>query len=260
MLNENKELPVQYESSGLFVAQGNWIHPDRIISSYEIMFVLEGEVHIQEEEAVYSLKKDDLLMLHPARRHFGCRESKAPVSFYWVHFYTCLPGLPGLLKPQDSYVFHQYFRQLLHLVNTPGYPGYMADSLAGLIVGEVQYLQREHQAGGSSLAGQIAEWVRLNIDRNISVKMAAEHFGYHENYIGKLFQQAFGVGMKEYINNEKIKAAKNYLRTTNDSVKQIAHRLGYRDQNLFVKFFRYHEQISPTKFRNLYFHTHMNKS
>jgi len=56
-----------------------------------------------------------------------------------------------------------------------------------------------------------------------------------------------------------MKLAKNLLISTNYSVKQIAFMLDYKEENLFIKFFKYHERVSPTNFRNTYFNTHMNK-
>ena len=34
---------------------------------------------------------------------------------------------------------------------------------------------------------------------------------------------------------------------------------GFDDYKEFLKFFRYHEGLSPSSFRKLYFNTHLNK-
>ena len=41
---------VKYDGSGKFISRGEWIHPERIIKSYEIILVTEGEVNIEENE------------------------------------------------------------------------------------------------------------------------------------------------------------------------------------------------------------------
>ena len=76
---------VFYSGAGKFVSQGEWIHPDRVISTYELIFVLHGTVCITEEKQVYHLKKNDLLLLEPGRRHFG-HQASSNTSFFWVHF------------------------------------------------------------------------------------------------------------------------------------------------------------------------------
>ena len=39
---------VKYISSGKFISNGEWIHPDRILDSYEMIFVTKGHVYLNE--------------------------------------------------------------------------------------------------------------------------------------------------------------------------------------------------------------------
>ena len=55
-----------------------------------------------------------------------------------------------------------------------------------------------------------------------------------------------------------MKLAKDLLLTTDMSVKQISRELGYSEENLFIKFFTYHEKISPAAFLAKYCNTHIN--
>ena len=43
------------------------------------------------------------------------------------------------------------------------------------------------------------------------------------------------------------------------SVKEISAKLGFTDTDKFVKYFKYHENISPARYRNTYTNTHINK-
>ena len=67
-----------------------------------------------------------------------------------------------------------------------------------------------------------------------------------------------GVGMKEYITSSKIKLASELLTTTLDSVKEISARLGFRSENNFIKFFKYHTMTTPAKYRSAHANTHIN--
>ena len=46
---------IKWISSGKFVSRGEWIHPDRIIDSYEIIFVIKGTVYIDENGTITGL-------------------------------------------------------------------------------------------------------------------------------------------------------------------------------------------------------------
>lgn len=39
----------KYEMIGEFATESDWIHQERMISSYEMIFVLEGTVYMSEE-------------------------------------------------------------------------------------------------------------------------------------------------------------------------------------------------------------------
>ena len=65
------------------------------------------------------------------------------------------------------------------------------------------------------------------------------------------------IKLKDYIASEKIKCARDMLISTGLPIKHIAYELGYENENLFVKFFVYHEGIGPLEFRNKYCGTHI---
>ena len=108
------------------------------------------------------------------------------------------------------------------------------------------------------MASQITEYIRNNKKRGITVSDIARHFGYNADYIGKYFKKIHGIGLKEYLAVQRIKLAKDFLLTTDMSVKQISSELGYNEENLFIKFFTYHEKISPAAFKAKYCNTHIN--
>ena len=57
---------------------------------------------------------------------------------------------------------------------------------------------------------------------------------------------------------ERLKLAAEALILEQKSVREIALSCGFEDENLLAKFFKYHEKITPSMYRNRYFHIHMN--
>lgn len=108
------------------------------------------------------------------------------------------------------------------------------------------------------MASKITEYIRNNIKSGITVSEVADHFGYNADYIGKYFKSIHGIGLKEYLALQRVRLAKDLLLTTDMSVNQISRELGYSNDNLFIKFFTYHEKISPTAFKNKYSNTRIN--
>ncbi|MBQ4631460.1 MAG: AraC family transcriptional regulator [Clostridia bacterium] len=249
-----------FESStiGEFQSVSEWIHPDITVTTHEIIYVINGEVHIAEEDEEYSLYPNELIVLDPNKRHFGFKTSQTHTSFYWFHFYTNIDIPCKLCKSDDYYDIKYLLKRLLHISNTPTYTQNAKDSAGLMILEELISLTASKVLSDRALISSISEYVRLNIKNKITVESIAHHFGYNPDYIGKLFKEYFNTGLKKYINSERIKLAKDMLFTSNMTVKQISSHLGFSTENNFIKFFVYHEHISPSKFRNKSANTHIN--
>ena len=259
-LSSDPAVSVSYLYSGLFETQEEWSHPHRVIDSYEILYVVAGEVYLEEEGERFSLKAGDVYLLRPDCRHGGYRISRGKTSFYWVHFVTDgWPGLgTGLLSVPDSYRFSLLLKQLLHIANTPGYTAYAPDAALGLLLAELTAAGRDGESGGGPLVSKIAGWVRIHSREKLTVGEVAARFGYHPDYLCVLFRKSLGMSLKAYIGGERVKFAQSLLLTTDKPIKELAEELGWESENAFIHYFRYHTGMGPGRFRGVYHHTHMN--
>ena len=247
-----------YDRIGEFHSSGEWIHPKRVINSFEAILVLEGTVYIAEEAQNYVLQKNQLLLLEPRKEHYGYKTVTEPTAFYWFHFFTDLDAPLKCYTGADIYETKSLFKKLLHISNTPAYSPAAADAAGYLIFEELVRLSAGDTASHQALAAKMTEFIRNNSKSGLTVSDIARHFGYTADYIGKYFKKARGIGLKDYLALQKMKLAKDMLLTTDMSVKQLAKELGYAEENLFIKFFTYHEKISPAAFKAKYYNTHMN--
>lgn len=263
MIKINGDLKLEYVSSGLFKSDGTWCHPRRIIDTYEIIFMYEGTAYICEDGIEYTLRKNDILLLTPGKEHYGFRQSEEYVSFSWLHYRSTHKDYTDFTKyfhTPNPYGLKTLFSQCLHTVNTPAYNSICADLYTALIVEEILSIVKTNSRSQNYLASQIWEYVRINIEKDLSVKTVAEHFGYHENHISRIFKGAYGILLKTYIAKQRIEYARNLLHTTLYTVKQISQMLSFKSENHFIKFFKYHTKITPSEYRNSYSNTHINKS
>jgi len=256
------DIRVQYEFGGKFTSEESWIHPRRTIDTYEVIYVLDGEIKLEEENERYILTPGDVLILRPGCEHGGWQENSGKTAFYWIHFHADnFDGMkirPGLLPGAGQYRFSVLFRQLLHIGNTPGYPPYAADAALALLLAELCSAQRNGETVGIPLVHEVAEWIRINSMHKLTAETVAEHFNYHSDYLCAIMRKHFGLRLKQYINRERIKLVKNLLLTTDLSIKQLAEKLEWESENQFIHYFQYHEKIGPACFRDLYYNTHLN--
>lgn len=84
---------------------------------------------------------------------------------------------------------------------------------------------------------------------NITVTSTAEHFGLSVSYLSRLFHNAAGMKMGEYILMLKFHEAKLLLRTTDLSVTEIAERCGFSGCSAFIRSYRAKEGMTPGAYR-----------
>lgn len=250
---------VSHISSGKFMSKELWIHPKRNINSCELLFVLTGEFEIREADTVYALSPDTVLILDKNTPHEGVLE-KADVSFFWVHFpekpdSILLPKVLKLTNPTNVLVL---FRQLLHYSNSIKYPKFTSDLILQLILTEINIQYISPVANQIALVNEICEWIRINVQSNISADDISNHFKYNKDYLTRLFKKANLPGLKETIIQTKINKARYLLLSTDLSLKEIGLLVGFENYLDFLKFFKYHENISPSIFRNTYSNIHLN--
>jgi len=245
---------IEFYSIGLFTTDKEWIHPVICEKTYEIIYVVEGDVHLYEDDKKIDLKKGELVVLSPFKTHGGYKVSKGKTSFYWLHYTKSgdIKDTFTLNSFSDSYLF----KKLLHYNNIPDADIFLKDSITCHIIGEIN--MHTQSLKKNSLAANILEWTRINASAELNVKKCAHHFGYNSDYISFLIKKEYKKSLKSIITDYIIKKANEYLLNTSYSIKEISNILEFDNPNAFVNYYKYHEHISPSKFRNSYYSTHMN--
>ena len=254
LLNKN----VEFSYAGLFSSgSGMWTHPRREERSFEIIYVTEGKVFMREGNEDYCVAKGQLLLLRPGIEHCGFRESTG-VSFYWLHFFLENGELPFEKQFFTSFDHAYLFKELLHYNNLPNVPDYLVNSVLIRILSEMYFQIQNSVDSSDRISEEIYEWIRLNASAGLTVETVAGHFGFSPDHITRLVKKIYGVGAKALINRFLLLRAKELLLNTNKYTKEIAYELGFESDNAFITFFKYHENVYPSYFRNEYCKIHMN--
>ena len=252
------EIKIEHYSIGLFDTEEKWIHPDITVSTYEIICVQKGVVHISEDGVEYSLEKNDLLLLDAEKRHFGFKYSEGRTSFFWVHFRCNDIEKLNISKVLRNFDEVDLFKELLHNYSVLLQERFYLDSICAHIIGKIVAKSAENVY--SKIACDIFEWTRINANAKLHVSDIARHFRYSDEHVSRLIKKNYKVGLKQLINEFIIKKANNLLINDNFSIKEIADILGFENYNSFVKFYKYHQKISPTKYKNKYFNNILNNN
>jgi AraC-like DNA-binding protein len=86
---------------------------------------------------------------------------------------------------------------------------------------------------------------------NLTLPLIAAAANYTPNYLSGEFARAYGLTPMEYLRERRLRRAKELLRTSSLSIKEIACLVGIGDQYYFSKVFSARNGLSPSKYRQL---------
>ncbi|HAN42609.1 MAG TPA: hypothetical protein DCP98_04195 [Sphaerochaeta sp.] len=88
-----------------------------------------------------------------------------------------------------------------------------------------------------------------SLDKKRSLADLSELTDLDESYLCRLFKRECHMTINEYIQNQRINEAKWMLESSDNSIIDISHLLGFSTQSYFCSVFKKIVGISPAKYR-----------
>lgn len=87
-------------------------------------------------------------------------------------------------------------------------------------------------------------------EQDLTVESLCRAFGKTAPYFSRLFKEASGVGILDYINHRRIQEAKYLICNRKAlSVNELAERTGFSNANTFIRVFKKYEGVTPGKYQ-----------
>jgi two-component system response regulator YesN len=109
-----------------------------------------------------------------------------------------------------------------------------------------------HQNYKQQIVAKVADYIRHNLDKHLSLSEVAAEFNVSPNYLSQLFTRFAGEGFVEYITAARIGVAKEMLVRGEGPVYEIAEKLGFESAFYFSRVFKKVEGVSPREFVRQY--------
>ncbi len=262
--------PLHAENGGLFVSDGTGTHPDRVIGSFELLFVRSGTLWLEEAGAEHEVGRGESLLLEPHRRHRGTKPYEPGLSFYWVHFRlrrgraagsASTPGLtlPRHASPPRPDRLAELFHRFLDDQESDRLTPLSAASLVALMLDEVGAAPpRPVSAASNVLAARAEAYIASHLHEPLGAADVAAALAVNPDYLNRAFRRVRGHTITEQIHRRRLREVRGLLRETTLPMKQIAARCGFRDPAYLRRLFTRYEGLSPSRFRKLYARLHVN--
>lgn len=264
--------PLEAVNAGLFVSTGQGIHATRVVDSFELLFVTQGQLEFFEEDRVFHLGKYNALLLWPGRKHGGLKPYEPELSFYWVHFRlrpeaaTTIPNsyiqVPQLTKVVQPERLAELFLRFLDDQEADNFAPLAASHLVMLMLYELivsaDTAQRAENAE-ALLAERIHAYIAAHFHEAISTSRVARYFKYNPDYLERVYHREKGISVTESIHHRRIKEARAQLLLQSQmNINEIAFACGYKDPGYFRRMFKRVTSMTPKTYRALYKRTHIN--
>lgn len=265
-------------TAGRFVAVEDYVHQKRCLKDAVLLLGFSGECHIAQDGIETVIKKGDFRILFPNTTHYGTKPNKSSQSHFWCHFY--LPEnyiiadktlaetyrqngyvvIPEYASIRDFSKFFVLFSQLIDSAENDVFNLAICNSYLKILLcmlADNDYAQKNEKA--KKVIFKLKEWMEFEKFKNTSVSAAAKALGYNANYLSRVVKEEVGLTPIEFINQTRVKKAKNMLVNSNMKLSGIAYECGFTDEKYFLKVFKKYENITPSQYRNAFFRKNVNK-
>lgn len=245
MIEDCKASDISPIFSGHQICKKNHSFGPYVRSYYLIHFCLTGKGVLFDKYGKHEIQKGELFVIRPGEITTYEADEDDPWEYSWIAFGGKMAEIfdTGVsVYPYPIEIGLQLKELTLDGISSPAV-------FISLIFQLIYKLFSETNEGESSIAEKMKRYIKFNYMNDITVQKISDYFGFERSYLYRVFKNATGIGIKEYITKKRMTEAKTLLKK-GYSVGSTAHAVGYRDQFNFSKAYKAYFG-SPPKEREL---------
>ena len=248
---------------------------------FRLFYVLSGSFSIKFENETINLTEKDLITIPPGTAYKLQLEKNKKATYYILNFdFNYCAENQSAKAPVPIKLFNE--NDIFSTFSVPPYNSIFVlknatfaeeilDEINDLILTQIyqeksikttllKYLLtkaiiRHENTATSSLTKALIEKAKDYINKNIidcpSNEAIAKAMGYHSYYLNYLFVTYERITLHRYMDNVRLKRAKDLLICTNLPICEIAEKSGFSDASYFSRTFKKSVGMTPKQYRNL---------
>ncbi len=259
---------------------------DRSIFDYEFIFIDKGTMSIEIEGKRYIVKEGDMILIPPNVHHritwhkTDCCQPHVHFDFEKDEFSKVIPisfkRKEDMTETEISYFRENFLNKnglnlpyvvestnpslirnlILHIINEFTFDdpakllhmeGVLKILIAFFISDALGYKEENESFDTISL---LVRYMTKNLQNNLSLHDFELQANLSSWQLNNLFKKAFNTTPKKYYDNLRIQYAKNLLRNSYKSIKEIANFLGFDEPQTFSRWFYNLDGRYPTQYKN----------
>lgn len=234
----------------------------------ELLYLLNGRLEVQVENEIYTLNKDDFLLINSNKKHlFKAKTKEVFYAQFKIHYGELAEhlGANQLLfwcntindKNEKYHNLREILNEILNCYYEKQQEGsfhleslcyealYILTSYFMVKVDDTKLKKRQHD----NRISEIQNYVQMNYHKEISLNDLAKQLYLSNAYLSKYIKKQFGMGFAEYLSNVRLFHAVDDLLYTEKKIVNVALDNGFPNTASFNKVFREYYQMTPYTYR-----------
>lgn len=246
--------------------QKKWYTPPHYHPHFELCFIVEGQGWFYNNCHLYNVKAGDLFLAKIGEVHYGAASGIDSFKMYYLGFkldqmknleldYIDI-GNNRVVEDQTGNLKLMFDQIIDEIRSDQKQSMRMAQSLLiQLLITVLRNYASTFEQNKSSATilhpaiKRTLELLHSEVSTRHSVDELAAAVHLSRSHLNRLFKSNLGISIGSYIRALYIDRAKYYLRETNDSITEIADRMGFDSIHHFSMFFKNFTKVSPAEFR-----------
>ncbi len=263
--NQNaKELPFSVSEVGHFKAGPNFYTERTGKKEYYILYTISGRGIIKHKGQTLQLEKNTAILIYCEDYHHYATDSSDSWEHVWIHFNGV--GAKSYYDIVNDTAIKSVFiedtadfmKNIKNIMSNPGVNDikqsmmislHITNILTAMAMGKYRVKDTKVMLQHKDSMAQVIEYIENNYQNPITLEDFTKVAHLSKYYFLKLFKQFSGMTPYEYLINYRIDMAKKLLRSTENSVGQIAFAVGFLDECNFIRKFKKVVGVTPLHFR-----------
>lgn len=236
---------------------------------YLFHYVLEGcgilmAVGTTEITRTYNVSAGQGFLLFPGQISTYIADAETPWTYCWIEFdgLQVKEALDRTTLSLDNPVYRAHttdqreimVQEMLYMVAHMKEPslhliGHLFLFLSALVESCKRWQPEKSAKMADYYIREAITYIEQNYTREFTIEELSSTLGIDRGYFGKLFKRTTGQSPQQFLIQYRLIKAANLLKTTDLSIREVAHRVGYENQLHFSRAFHKMYDVSPRDYK-----------
>ncbi len=233
---------------------GNFNFPLHFHTSFELLYVWEGEIEVVVDRSTYVAPKGALVLILPNLAHSYCTRAHSETGIL-IFNKNYLPEIceevqAGIRRDPMILDGKELFEELKRSEGEPFLFRAALYRIAAAYAKNKPLFTAPEREDGFAFA--FSEYMEKHCTEQISEASVAKELGYHPRYLSALVNKSFGASFCRVLNDHRVRVACTLLLSGEKSITEIYLAVGFESQSTFNRNFKTIMGVTPMQYKQGY--------